>query len=107
MKRLAHLRIGQRLAVGFGLVLVLLVCTALFAVFQVRQMGANALHIVDADYKHIALANQIDRDINLQANNLRSAVLSAGDDEAAKAYIAEARPWKSCLPLPPAMKNAR
>ncbi len=89
MRRLAHLRIGQRLAVGFGLVLVLLVCTALFAVFQVRQMGVNARHIVDIDYGHIALANQIDRDINLQANNLRSAVLSANDDEAAKAYISE------------------
>ncbi|RKP53463.1 methyl-accepting chemotaxis protein [Pararobbsia silviterrae] len=89
MNRLARLRIGQRLAVGFGLVLVLLVCTALFAVFQVRQMGATARHIVDADYKHIALANQIDRDINLQANNLRSAVLSAGDDQAAKAYLAD------------------
>ncbi len=89
MKRLASLRIGQRLAVGFGLVLVLLVCIALFAVFQVRQMGTTARRIVDVDYKHIALANQIDRDINLQANNLRSAVLSAGDDNAAKAYVAE------------------
>ncbi len=89
MQRLAHLRIGQRLAIGFGLVLTLLVCTALFAVLQVQRAGMTARHIVEADYRHISLANQVDRDINLQANNLRSAVLAAADDEAAKAYLGE------------------
>jgi methyl-accepting chemotaxis protein len=89
MQRLTHLRIGQRLAVGFGIVLALLVCTALFAVLQVHNAGTTARNIVETDYKHIALANRIDRDINLQASNLRSAVLAAADDEAAKAYLAE------------------
>ncbi|HEY9023956.1 MAG TPA: methyl-accepting chemotaxis protein [Burkholderiaceae bacterium] len=89
MDRLANMRIGARLAIGFGFVLVLLTLTALFAAAQVRQIGSTAQRIVDADYRHIALANQIDRGINAQANSLRSAVLAAADDDAAKAYLAE------------------
>jgi len=89
MERLAQMRIGTRLAVGFGFVLVLLTLTALFAAAQVRTIGTTAQRIVEADYRHIALANQIDRGINAQANSLRSAVLAAADDEAAKAYLSE------------------
>jgi len=89
MNRLANMRIGTRLAVGFGVVLALLMLTALFAASQVRQVGATAQRIVDADYRQIALANRIDRGINSQANNLRSAVLAGADEEAAKAYLAE------------------
>ncbi|MBW8759699.1 MAG: MCP four helix bundle domain-containing protein [Burkholderiales bacterium] len=89
MERLAHMRIGTRLAVGFGFVLVLLTLTALFAAAQVRTIGTTAQRIVEADYRHIALANQIDRGINAQANSLRSAVLAAADDDAAKAYLSE------------------
>jgi len=89
MERLAHMRIGTRLAVGFGFVLVLLTLTALFATAQVRAIGTTAQRIVEADYRHIALANQIDRGINAQANSLRSAVLAAADDDAAKAYLSE------------------
>jgi methyl-accepting chemotaxis protein len=88
MERLANMRIGTRLALGFGFVLALLMLTALFAAAEVRQVGATAQRIVEADYTHISLAHQIDRGINSQANDLRSAVLAASDDEAAKAYIA-------------------
>jgi methyl-accepting chemotaxis protein len=83
------MRIGTRLAVGFGFVLALLTLTALFAAAQVHQIGTTAQRIVETDYRHIALANQIDRGINAQANSLRSAVLAAADDDAAKAYLAE------------------
>jgi methyl-accepting chemotaxis protein len=89
MERLVNLRIGTRLAVGFGFVLVLLLLTTLFAVTRIREVGATASQMVDSDYRKISLANQIDRGINKQANNLRSAVLAAADDEAAKAYIAQ------------------
>ena len=87
MERLAYMRIGTRLAVGFGFVLVLLTLMVLFVAAQMQQIGKTAQRIVEADYQHIALANQIDRGINAQANNLRSAVLAAADDEAAKAYL--------------------
>ena len=89
MQHLRNLSIGQRLAIGFGLVLALLVFTALFAASCIHAGTSTAAQIVETDYRKIALANQIDRDINLQANNLRSAVLAAADDEAAKAYLAE------------------
>jgi methyl-accepting chemotaxis protein len=89
LERLANLRIGTRLALGFGVVLSLLLFTTLFAATQVHQVGAAAQRIVDADYRQISLAHQIDRGINSQANNLRSAVLAAADDAAAKAYISE------------------
>ena len=64
MERLAHMRIGTRLAVGFGFVLVLLTLTALFAAAQMQQIGKTAQRIVEVDYQHIALANQIDCGIN-------------------------------------------
>ena len=89
MEILARMRIGARLALGFGIVLVLLTSTALFAAWQAREVGAAAQRIVDADYRQIALANQIDRGVNAQANDLRSAVLAAADDAAAAGYLAQ------------------
>jgi len=89
MQRLRNLSIGTRLAIGFGFVLLLLVLTALFAASRIRDVSSTATQIVETDYRKISLANQIDRDINKQANNLHSAVLAGTDDEASKAYLSQ------------------
>ena len=89
MEHLRNLRIGTRLAIGFGFVLALLILTALFAASRIHDVSSTAAQIVDTDYRKISLANQIDRDINKQANNLHSAVLAGADDEAAKGYLAQ------------------
>jgi methyl-accepting chemotaxis protein len=89
VKQLRNLSIGKRLAIGFGIVLALLAITAVFAASRIRDVSSTAAQIVDTDYRKISLANQIDRDINKQANNLHSAVLAGSDDEASKAYLSQ------------------
>jgi methyl-accepting chemotaxis protein len=89
VKHLRNLNIGTRLAIGFGFVLALLALTTLFAASRIRDVSKTAGQIIETDYRKISLANQIDRDINKQANNLHSAVLAGSDDEASKAYLAQ------------------
>ena len=89
MNHLRNLSIGTRLAIGFGFVLALLALTALFAASRIRDVSSTAAQIVDTDYRKISLANQIDRAVNSQANNLHSAVLAGADEEASKAWLAQ------------------
>ena len=89
MNQLRDMSIGKRLAIGFGFVLALLALTALFAAWRIRDVSSTATQIVETDYRKISLANQIDRAINRQANDLRSAVLAGADEEAAKGYLAQ------------------
>jgi len=89
VNQLRNMSIGKRLAIGFGFVLALLALTALFAVWRIRDVSSTTTQIVENDYRKISLANQIDRAINKQANDLHSAVLAGADDEAAKGYLAQ------------------
>ena len=89
MNHLRDMSIGKRLAIGFGFVLALLALTALFAAWRIRDVSSTATQIVETDYRKISLANQIDRAINKQANDLHSAVLAGADEEAAKGYLAQ------------------
>ena len=89
MNHLRDMSIGKRLAIGFGFVLALLALTALFAAWRIRDVSSTATQIVETDYRKISLANQIDRAINKQANDLHSAVLAGADEDAAKGYLAQ------------------
>jgi len=89
MQRLQNMRIGTRLALGFGLVLVLVLVITAVAAVMVRRINDSTAAIVADDYRRIALANAIDRGINSQANNLRSAVLAAATPGESGAYLSQ------------------
>jgi len=89
MKFVNRMKIGTRLGVGFGFVILLLVLITGVAVSRIRAINASTAEIVSDGYGQIALANEIDRAVNKQANHLRSAVLAVGDDAEVKAYIAK------------------
>jgi len=87
MKFVNRMKIGTRLGVGFGFVILLLALITGVAVSRIRAINAATAEIVSDGYGQIALANEIDRGVNKQANHLRSAVLAVGDDAEVKAYI--------------------
>jgi methyl-accepting chemotaxis protein len=89
MYRLQNMRIGARLALGFGFVLVLVLVITAVAAVMIRRINVSTTAIVSEDYRKIALANSIDRGINSQANNLRSAVLAAGTPTESSAYLSQ------------------
>jgi len=89
MHRLQNMRIGTRLALGFGFVLVLVLIITGVAALMIRHINVSTTSIVSEDYRKIALANSIDRSINSQANNLRSAVLAAGAPGESTAYLSQ------------------
>jgi methyl-accepting chemotaxis protein len=89
MNRLQNMRIGTRLALGFGFVLVLVLVITAVAALMIRHINVSTTSIVSEDYRKIALANSIDRGINSQASNLRSAVLAAGTPEQSAAYLSQ------------------
>ena len=89
MHRLQNMRIGTRLALGFGFVLVLVLIITGVAALMIRHINVSTTSIVSEDYRKIALANSIDRSINSQANNLRSAVLAAGTPGESTAYLSQ------------------
>ena len=87
MKFVNRMKIGTRLGVGFGVVILLLVLITGVAVSRIRLINNATAEIVSDGYGQIALANEIDRGVNKQANHLRSAVLAVGDEAEVKAYI--------------------
>jgi len=89
MHRLQNMRIGTRLALGFGFVLVLVLVITAVAALMIRHINVSTTSIVSEDYRKIALANSIDRGINSQASNLRSAVLAAGTPGDSAAYLSQ------------------
>ena len=89
MHRLQNMRIGTRLALGFGFVLVLVLVITAVAALMIRHINVSTTSIVSEDYRKIALANAIDRGINSQASNLRSAVLAAGTPGDSAAYLSQ------------------
>ncbi len=87
MKLQLNMPIGRRLAIGFALVLALLIAIALLAATQIRRIQGTTASIVGTDYRKIALAHAIDGGINEQTNNLRNAVLAATKPAESKAYL--------------------
>jgi methyl-accepting chemotaxis protein len=82
-----RMKIGTRLGLGFGVVILLLVLITGVSVWRIRAINAATAEIVSEGYGQIALATEIDRAVNKQANHLRSAVLAVGDEAEVKGYI--------------------
>jgi methyl-accepting chemotaxis protein len=82
-------KISTRLAIGFGFVLALMIVITAVAATRLQRVRAATTAMVEVEYHKIAIANEIDRGINRQTNDLRNAVLVAGNPEDAKRYLAQ------------------
>ena len=89
-----NMKIGMRLGLGFGVVLLLLLAVALVGVTRMASMNDNISNIVNDKYPKTVWANNIVDNINVIARSLRNGILNIESKERVKsemARIAEAR----------------
>ena len=75
MKQLQKLRVGTRLAIGFGLVLVLLAIVSTAGIHRMQVIQASTDRIVNQDYVRIQLLNTMRDAVRYQSVALRDVVL--------------------------------
>ncbi|WP_233809559.1 methyl-accepting chemotaxis protein [Paraburkholderia sp. HP33-1] len=94
-----NLKIGSRLAVAFGLVILLLIGVSAVAMIQLSASKQRIEQLVQETYVKSEFAHEIKDHANLAARNLRNALLTGSADEA-RTYlekIAESRSSNTAL----------
>ena len=79
-----NLKIGIRLGIGFGVVLLLLIIVSGIAYLRIGQVDAGIDDIVEDKFPKTVLANNIINNINITARTLRNAALVKQPEEMAK-----------------------
>jgi methyl-accepting chemotaxis protein len=93
MKFLFKLKVGARLALSFGLLLVLLGLIGGVAAWHIHSINARVSQIVDDRYVKVMLISDVGKRLSLVSRLLRDAVIGAQDAEAqrkARAQIDQA-----------------
>jgi len=89
MNTFRNLTIGTRLAIGFAVVIALLVTMAVVGISRIDAVDANTDVIVNDRYVKIALARTIQEKVELRSRAVRTALI-ATDPEVVKEEIAKA-----------------
>jgi len=82
--KLTDLKVGTRLGLGFGVVLLMLVITVALSIYSQSHLAANTNEIVTITYPKVLQAQQIMNHNNKIARSLRNALLIRDDAKAAK-----------------------
>jgi methyl-accepting chemotaxis protein len=77
---IANLRIGSRLGIGFGLVIILLMAMALIGITKVNAIDHNTEIILHDRYVKVSLAHEIANEVNRQSRALRTALIAQNPD---------------------------
>ena len=76
---ISNLKIGTRLGLGFGVVVVLLAAVALVAITRINLINQATERILNDSFVKLTLARQIQTEVNVQSRLLRNAVIGAAD----------------------------
>nr|WP_315401653.1 methyl-accepting chemotaxis protein [uncultured Duganella sp.] len=85
--KIANLKIGTRLGLGFGVVVVLLLAVAFIAVSRIKLINQATDEILNDRYAKVTLARQIETEVNVQARYLRNAIIGAADPAEVKSSL--------------------
>lgn len=85
MEKLQNLRIGLRLELGFGMILALILCASLAAIFQFNKIDNLHEHMLDHDWVQSDLSNYIN--IVTRENALRTMELLITEDKSSQIQI--------------------
>ena len=93
MKFLSHLNIGKRLALGFGLIAVMLIVISLLGISMLGKINGGTDRIVKDSMPKIAIANALSDNVNRMAIALRNSMLSddSADQQKQQAIVLAAR----------------
>ncbi len=90
MEIMGRIRVAARLAVGFGIVLALLVAVAAIAVTRINSINAATEEIIKDRYRKFELATHIRTAVHTQAGYFRNALIAGRDP-------AESRKWLDAM----------
>ena len=76
---ISNLKIGMRLGLGFGIVVLLLAAVAMIAVSRINMLNAASDRILNDRFVKVSITKQMQSEVNLQARYLRNAVIGASD----------------------------
>ena len=77
--KISNLKIGSRLGLGFGVVVLLLAAVAAIAITRINLINHATDRILDKSFVKLAVTKQIQTEVNLQSRYLRDAVIGAAD----------------------------
>ena len=84
---IGNIKIGHRLWLGFGIVILLLVVVAVTAVSRISHINQISDSILKDRYVKVVMLNEIQEHQNNQARFLRNAIISAKDPEQLKSWL--------------------
>ena len=79
--KLSNMKIGARLALGFGIVIALLIAITIISNIQVGRLDNNIHQIVKERYPATALSNTIQIQVNKIAIDVRDIILSSDPEK--------------------------
>ncbi|RZI79892.1 MAG: HAMP domain-containing protein [Rubrivivax sp.] len=82
-----NIRIGQRLAIGFGLVITLLILLAGLALTRIQSLSHEITSLVETTYPRTVIANNLKADLNEMSRSMLS-ILVMSDEEQIKGELA-------------------
>jgi methyl-accepting chemotaxis protein len=82
-----NLKIGTRLGLGFGVVLLLLIAVAFIAITRIHSINDSTKAMVEDRYAKIKMATTIRAGVNVQARFLRNAIIGASDPAEVKSSL--------------------
>ncbi|MBY0466354.1 MAG: MCP four helix bundle domain-containing protein, partial [Burkholderiales bacterium] len=79
--KMSNMKVGVKLALSFGVILVLMLVTAGTATWRIQQINQRVTDIVDDRAVKVNLAAELDHGVNVQARYLRNAIIGYKDPE--------------------------
>lgn len=81
MKKLTHLKIGQRLGLGFGIVILLMLALTVIGVYRLNQINGNIRSIANDYYPRTVMANTVKGALDETARSMRNLLFMSTVDE--------------------------
>jgi methyl-accepting chemotaxis protein len=78
---LRDIRIGQRLTIGFGLVITLLVLLAALALIRIQSLSGDLTSLVDETYPRTVMANRMKADLNEVSRSMLSTLVMSDEGQ--------------------------
>jgi hypothetical protein len=92
MNFVSNMRIGARLGMGFGIVILLLIAMAAIGIKQVNAVDQSTEIVLHDRYKNLSLAQVLENEVNRQSRALRTALI-ATEPEIVKGELAKMARW--------------